>query len=451
MRQKANQQTKLPATIAELNIKLQQGGLDLSEILQAQGERVRQDKWNAVVATLENAATSCSYEPPYESSNAEGVPLLGVGVGYKDMFKLPGRNPSCGAKVAPDFDAPVSPLFERLQAAGSSALASLSMSEFAMGITAQNPYTELPINPLNSELAVGGSSGGSAVAVSAGMCYVSLGTDTAGSVRVPAATCGVLGLKPTNGLLSTIGCYPLAPTLDTVGLLGRSVDDLATVLGVCTGQLYSKEGRLMRVAASYKHFVPSWSASAKTRDVLYQVANDYSPNKTDIFIGEINMLETLSRNAEVVLRAESTATHYQRLQRGQELSDDARAFVLPGVAMPNIWYLKALQARTALQKQFLDLYFHDRNVDVLLTPVLPHGIPTWKQVDTRSKHFDAHQLLSMLAWAGFVNYLGLPAITIPIYKDGDGQVISIQAIGKPRAEADLIIFAKQIEEHFTAL
>src|SRR5690606_35766522 len=105
----------------------------------------------------------------------------------------------------------------------------LAMAEFACGATGENPHLPLPVNPVDALAAVGGSSSGSGVAVASGLCYASLGTDTAGSVRIPAATCGVLGFKPGRGVLPDTGTHPLAPSLDTVGILARSAADAAEV------------------------------------------------------------------------------------------------------------------------------------------------------------------------------------------------------------------------------
>src|SRR5690606_25648989 len=113
--------------------------------------------------------------------------------------------------------------------AGATTLGTLSMAEFASGITGENPNLPLPVNPLGARYAVGGSSSGSAVAVAAGLCYGSLGTDTAGSLRIPAATCGIFTLKPTQNVLELQGCYPLAPSLDTAGIMTRSALDAAVL------------------------------------------------------------------------------------------------------------------------------------------------------------------------------------------------------------------------------
>ncbi|HYG43627.1 MAG TPA: amidase, partial [Bordetella sp.] len=198
----------LPETIEGLRRLIAGAELNVDEAVSRQRKAFAADKGHCAVSLL---AASSAADP--------ALPLAGVGLAHKDIYRLPGRVPECGAGHPwPDAPPMAATVIRRLQAAGSSPLAALAMAEHACGATGENPRYPLPINPLDAAAAVGGSSSGSAVAVASGLCYGSLGTDTAGSVRIPAASCGVLGLKPTRDLLPRDGVAPLAPSLDTVGI-----------------------------------------------------------------------------------------------------------------------------------------------------------------------------------------------------------------------------------------
>src|SRR5690606_17274620 len=157
------------------------------------------------------------------------LPLAGVGMAHKDIFAMRGRLPYCGTPAPVATAGNVTPEVQRLAQAGATTLAAVGMAEFACGATGESPHLPQPVNPVHPLAAVGGSSSGSGVAVAAGLCYASLGTDTAGSVRIPAATCGIVGFKPGRGVLPNTGTHPLAPSLDTVGVLARSARDAAQV------------------------------------------------------------------------------------------------------------------------------------------------------------------------------------------------------------------------------
>ena len=172
------------------------------------------------------AWSSCS--PRVGPADADGL-LAGVPLAHKDAFDTGLHAPRLGGPRATGEPRPAASVLRRLAGHGALNLGALAMAEHACGATAENPHAPTLMNPLDSAAAVGGSSSGSAVAVAAGLCPASLGTDTAGSVRMPAATCGLIGLKPTPGRLSAQGVAPLAPTLDTVGVIARDALDAASV------------------------------------------------------------------------------------------------------------------------------------------------------------------------------------------------------------------------------
>lgn len=186
-------------------------------------------------------------------------PLAGLVLAHKDIFELQDRLPGCGVQhgQAQPGVKPASAVAALAQA-GAIQWASLVMAPHACGATAHNPHFAPCVNPLDPEAAVGGSSSGSAVAVAAGMTYAALGTDTAGSVRIPAASCGLIGLKTTHGAVSTQGCAPLAPSLDSIGVLSRGAEDARQIWQVlcpqvprpCAVQPFADADALPRVVAA---------------------------------------------------------------------------------------------------------------------------------------------------------------------------------------------------------
>ncbi|OZI74605.1 amidase [Bordetella genomosp. 12] len=413
----------LPASIAALRAALAGGELSVADALAAQREAFARQRWDCVANLLP--------APPIPARN---LPLAGVGLAHKDIFVLPEHAPHCGAGYAWPGADEVSPLVQGLAAAGAPPLATLVMAEHACGATGENPRYPLPQNPLDAQAAVGGSSSGSAVAVAAGLCYASLGTDTAGSVRIPAATCGLLGLKPTAGLLSNRGVAPLAPSLDTVGLLARSADDLRRVWEQLVPAAQSEP--VQRIGTCWRH--PEGEPDAEVLTVLEDYADRCAPQRREVALPG---LSEWSRLGQTVLYAQAYASHAPAL-RGQEpaLGSLARALALTGAALPEAWLAQAQAERDRCTRDFLAQALADN--DVLLTPALPRGVPDWEQVLTTSARFEARRLLDMFRWFAFVNYLGLPALVFPVGRDRRGRPVCVQAIGRAGAEARLLALAQ---------
>lgn len=444
----------LPATLKGLRQAISQGELSVSQAISIQREILARhaDQWQCVTHVF------AAGEDPDPA-----LPLAGAGLAHKDIFAMQGRLPWCGTPAPVATAGPVTPVVQRLEQAGATTLAALAMAEFACGATGENPHLPLPLNPVDPLAAVGGSSSGSGVAVAAGLCYASLGTDTAGSVRIPAATCGVLGFKPGRGVLPDTGTHPLAPSLDTVGILARSAQDAATVFaamlppgrwqglaqvniapaGSGDGSTALQEPGPCRIAACFTHPRNGAAPDAGLAATLEDFASEAAQGGT---VGKLRLADMpeLVRCADTILYAEAAAVHAAAL-RGERppLSPITRGVVVPGSTLPAPWYVQAMQTRGAHTRNFLDACLRDH--DILLTPVLEQGVPDWDEVCTRSDRFAPRALLAMFSWTSFVNYLGLPAISFPVGTDSRGRPISVQAIARPGAEALLLAFAYRAE------
>ena len=205
-----------------------------SELVEAHIERINttDDKLNSFITVLSESALRSSLiaEKEIMNGNYRG-PIHGIPIGLKDLYDTAGTITTVGSKIyrgrLPQEDATV---VSRLKEAGAIVVGKLQMHEFALGATSINPHDGPARNPWDTERITGGSSGGSASSVAAGQCMASLGTDTGGSIRIPSALCGIVGLKPTFGRVSRKGVFPLSWTMDTVGPMTRTVEDAALML-----------------------------------------------------------------------------------------------------------------------------------------------------------------------------------------------------------------------------
>lgn len=383
-------------------------------------------------------------------------PLAGVALAHKDIFEIAGHAATRGRPHGIAARAgQTAPVVARLEAAGAVNLAALGMAELACGATGSNPWRARPVNPIDAAAVVGGSSSGSAVAVAGGICYASLGTDTAGSVRIPAATCGLVGLKPTYDVLSRIGVYPLAPSLDTVGIVARCAADVAQVFAAAAAQpepqwraaLESPQGmeQWLRTPRQWRvaHHFPSSQLSGDVARVLGRFVDElqaYGPVKPIALDG----MDAMTRRAHLLLHVEAADTHLALLRDpANDLAPSTKAVLVPGAAIPALWYRDAVGRRAATVAAFVKACFAD--ADLLLVPALPHGVPDWDTVTPGAPGFSLQQLLALHSWMPFANYLGLPALVFPVGRDARGRPVCVQVIARPHAEAQLLAFADRYE------
>ena len=421
--------TELPPTLVGLQQAFKRGALSHAEAIAAQRQRMERldGRFHAVTQML-----------PSPALGPKKGRLAGVGLAHKDIFNTSARAPGVGhdrGSAAPGLQ-PASVL-ARLDAEGASNLATLSMTQYACGATGDNDRFERCVNPLRAEAVVGGSSSGSAVAVAAHMAYGSLGTDTAGSVRIPAATCGVLGLKTTHGLIARDGVYPLAPTLDSVGLLTRSAADAMEILQACArpGQLRSPATASLRIKA----WIPDRELDESVASALGAFADACQATTR---IRQWTGHAALTQLAEIVLHAESAQTHRQALLDAS-CSPSVQAVALAGLVIPRKWHEAAIADRARRAREFVaeHLLAHD----VFLLPALPDPVPDWIDVTPGHAAFNAKRLLGMHRYMGFVNYLGLPSLVMPVATDTRGLPISVQLVARPFHESLLLGFAHRHE------
>ena len=416
---------ELPAQMTQLQDNIRAGHVSAQDALLAQVRR----------GQSLNTQFPCVVEELPLVSHHDG-PLAGIALAHKDIFQLNDRAPGCGVGMGLTHKgmAPANAI-SALQQAGASQWATLVMAPHACGATSQNMHFARCINPTDAGAAVGGSSSGSAVAVAAGMTYAALGTDTAGSVRIPAATCGLIGLKTTQGAISNLGCAPLAPSLDSVGILSRFPQDAREIWAALCPQM-------PRLLAQQPVNCQLWMPEKGVSPLVAQAVRNWTL-QLNATVREINMdesFEVLNRHAQRVLFYETAQTHLATLKEGTA-EPSVQSIGLLGLGLPQSWYEESIQSRTFLLENFVNQHFGE--ADFLITPSLADTVPDWQTVQIGHSTFDRAALFAMHRYMGFVNYLGLPSLNLPIGRDAQGRAICVQVLARPYAEHQLLNFAEQ--------
>ena len=377
--------------------------------------------------------------------------LAGVPLAHKDMFDRAGSIASWGASIRADRPADRdAAAIAAFKAAGALQIAALNLAEFAYGATGHNYTMGHARNPWDPARITGGSSSGTAAAVAYGAIPMGLGSDTGGSLRLPAACCGVTSIKPTWGRVSRAGAMPLAPALDTVGLLARHVEDLAVGLGILAGPD-------PRDPAASPLPVPDYVAhlADPVRGLRVgldeKVASEAHPDvqrMVDAVLGVLEKLglerapcafpdwQTLDRLVQLVQLPDAAAAHAAFLRtRPQDYGPQVRARLEVGHFIPAVDYLTALRARGTYVQRTLDRTFKD--IDVAILPVLADPLPTIAELDVGGGPSVQAAMGRVVKFTRPVNYLGLPTLTLPVPRNG-GLPNGIQLVGRPFAEARLL-------------
>jgi aspartyl-tRNA(Asn)/glutamyl-tRNA(Gln) amidotransferase subunit A len=384
-------------------------------------------------------------------------PLHGLPLAHKDMYYQAGRLSTCGSAIrrdfVPDYSATV---IDRLAAAGAYAFAGLNMAEFAQNGTGHNRHHGDCRNPWNLSYITGGSSSGSGAAVASRFTFAALGSDTGGSIRLPAAANGVSGIKPTQTRVSRYGVMPLSFSADNVGPLARTARDCARMLGVIAGHD-------PRDPTSAEMPVPDYEAglNGDLRGVRIGVPTTYFMDDVDapvqaafeaslaVLAGrgatlvslELPLMNAISTYASVVSRVEAATIHAEWMRKHpQDFATHINARMFPGFAIPATYYVEALSRRGPILKAFATEVFGQ--VDLLATPTIRISLPTIAATDIDNGPPGTEQLaLGISINTRPFNYLGLPAISIPCGFDPNGLPIGLQLSGRPFAEGAVLLAA----------
>ncbi|MGC0920507.1 AtzE family amidohydrolase [Pantoea agglomerans] len=383
-------------------------------------------------------------------------PLAGIPYAVKNLFDVAGHTTLAGASLFSDRPAARADAFavDKLRRSGALLSGMLNMDAYAYGFTTENSHYGATHNPRDLSRVAGGSSGGSAAAVAAGLVHFSLGTDTNGSIRVPASLCGIFGLKPTFGRLSRSGSHPFVASLDHIGPLARRVEDLALVYDLLQGADHtdafqaahplaatlpglSQGSEGLRCGVLGGFFARWCDEDARAAVAVVAAALDAQE--------EVLMPDAeLARSAAFIMTAAEGGNHYLPAlrQTPEQFEPNSRERLLAGAMMPGAWYVQAQRFRRHFQQQVLPLF--DR-FDVLIAPATPCSAITIGQqtLSIQGESLPAKASMGMLTQP--ISFLGLPVCTVPL-ATRSGLPIGLQLIARPFNEEAVLRAAWALEQ-----
>ncbi|MCH6588831.1 MAG: amidase, partial [Proteobacteria bacterium] len=442
--------TELAAAIATKKVSSLEATRNCVERLERYGPVLNSVAALDAEAALDAAAAA---DAALAAGRASG-PMHGVPLAHKDMYYRAGRPSACGSKILADFVPDVtSTALARLDRAGALDIARLNMVEFALGTTGHNEITGAVRNPWNPAHVTGGSSSGPGAAVAARLVYGALGSDTGGSIRLPAAACGLVGVKPTFGRVSRHGAMPLSFTLDTVGPLARGVADAALILQTIAGPdpndpttgsepvpdyLSDLEAgvRGLRIATPENYFYDPVDAEVAalaraSLEVFAALGAEIVPVEMPASIELGNPLTML------ILAVEGAAFHGRWLeQRRADYGRQTLGRLLPGLLYPAKRYVEALNLRRKFVDELRQAVFE--RADVLHTPVWPFPLPTIEESDLAANPGFTEFIAATGHCSRPVNYAGLPGVSVPAGFTANGLPSAFQLVGRPFDEALLL-------------
>ncbi len=384
---------------------------------------------------------------------AVGKPLLGTWISVKDLFQLAGAPMRAGTQAAlPGMPAASAAVVQRLEAAGALVFAKTHMHEIALGATGENVWTGDVCNPFDPARQSGGSSSGSGVAVATGLGSVSIGSDTGGSIRIPAAFCGVVGFKPTWGHVSLQGALPLSWTCDHAGPLTRSVEDAALVYQVLSGFGLAHG----RVARRPRLGVPrQWLASrldAGMREHFDRLLASLAP-VAELVESEPADMDRAWRNYTPIVRAEAAWVHRASLAAGGEgFSDGVLGPLRLGQQLPAQDYINAMQARAGFIQDLDEVL---RGVDAMILPTTAIVTPRRGQQEAETARGTMSVREAVLGQTLPFSFAGVPAISLPAgfvelpQADGAASVrmpVGLQVVARRDGDAGLLALAAWLEK-----
>jgi aspartyl-tRNA(Asn)/glutamyl-tRNA(Gln) amidotransferase subunit A len=469
-------------TIAELSGQLSAGKLSSVEVTQAVIARTKEVEPRVHAFNSFDEPDALAQAAASDARRAAGQaygPLDGIPISFKDVIAVAGQPLTASSKMLENFISPYdATVTQRLQREGTVIYGRLNCDEFAMGSSTENSAFGSAHNPWDLTRTPGGSSGGSAAALASGSAIATLGSDTGGSIRQPAALCGLVGLKPSYGLVSRFGLIAYASSLDQIGPFARTVEDAAMILGAIAGHD-------PRDSTSFKAEIPDYRAELKHRRGPWKlgIPSEYFGAGLDPEVGaavekaiafyrskgceirEVSLPHTqYCLDAYYVIataEASSNLARYDGIRyghrskaakdvldvyqksRAEGFGDEVKRRIILGTYVLSsgyydAYYLRAQKVRTLIRQDFLNAY---REVDALITPTSP--IPAFKLGE---KSADPLAMYLCDIYTIGVNLAGLPAISIPCGFTGNGLPIGLQLIGQPFREADLLATAHAYEQ-----
>jgi aspartyl-tRNA(Asn)/glutamyl-tRNA(Gln) amidotransferase subunit A len=449
-----------PAGLAEAAAAIRAGRVSSVELTQAALARAEalQPSLNAFIAIETEAAVAAARAADEAIAAGRPLgPLHGVPLAHKDMYDRAGQVTGCGSAISAGHVATsTSTAIARLEAAGALSIGRLNMSEFAMGPTGHNAHHGRACNPADPERITGGSSSGSGAAVGAGIVRAALGSDTGGSIRLPAACCGVVGIKPTQGRVSRHGAMPLSFSQDCVGPLAASMADAWLVLRLIAGPdgldptcaeaapLAALRDDLsdLRIGIGEGPFAEGLAPEVAA--AVDDAARALSPLAASVAPVGMPDLSSVAELANVVAMAEAAAVHFDWLRdRPQDYGPQPRMRLAQALAIPAPLYVRALQIRAVMLAEFVETVFS--RCDVLVVPAMPFLPPLSAEVDVGDDPRMNAVVSAMTSFTRPFSYLGLPVVTLPGGRSAGGLPVGLQVVAAPWREDLAAAVAARLE------
>ena len=430
--------------ITQLAAQLRNGEITAPGLLQCYADRIeRLGETSKAFITLDLESARLKTET-FQPGPGDKL-LAGIPYACKDLFDVAGMVTSGGSRVLSDnIAAADAEAVARMNSAGAILIGKNNLHEFAYGATGENTLYGTPPNPYDRSRLAGGSSSGSAAAVGYGLCAAALGTDTGGSVRAPAALCGLVGFKPTFGRISTEGVIPYSWTLDHVGTLTRSAAD-AGILFRSLATKYRVHAALkldgLRVGIPESFFFEVCDGEIlDSIDTLMNFLKSAGATLSPVTMPSMEYTRTVSLTVQM---PEALSYHNRYLeQRGELYSQDFRAGLALGQCLLAEQYIRA--------KRFIESYRRDMDrafetVDVILTPATPTIAPKIGAIEVSVDGVSEPAGNAITRYTSFFNMTGHPAITLPCGMHSEGLPIAAQLVGRHYEDEQLIDLAMQVE------
>lgn len=356
--------------------------------------------------------------------------LHGIPIAIKDIFDFQSHTASGGSKALRSNSRSVATVVEKLVASGANILGVLNMDEYAAGGTGDNIHFGRCKNPWDKHHITGGSSGGSAAAIAASMCCGTIGSDAGGSIRIPAAFCGVVGLKPTYGRVSRNGAVPRTWSMDCIGPFGHTIDDVAYLFESING-VDNKDNTSVAIPA-YNHHIENRNSCHENKPaqnirigvlknaqryqqslLAYDSAiNLMSAAGVEIVEIQLPLLERYTELHQRIVKSEAVALHKKALlDENSILSHAVRSVIRDGLKISAADYLEALCLRGPLLDDFVTTAF--KQVDILALPVSLDHAPLYQPAEELTERQVDADFARSAIFTRFANYLGIPGLTVP--------------------------------------
>jgi aspartyl-tRNA(Asn)/glutamyl-tRNA(Gln) amidotransferase subunit A len=446
-------------TVRTIGRLLRAGKMSCVELIQQTLAAIKDQNLGRTLITLtdEDALKQAAERDRELAAGIDHGPFHGIPTAYKDIFYTRGIRTTGGSLIfrdfVPEYDATV---VERLKAAGAISIGKANLHELAYGITSKNPHYGFVPNPRDTSRIPGGSSGGSAALVGACVLPFSLGSDTGGSIRIPASYCGITGLKPTYGRVSRHGVLPLAFSLDHVGPLACCVEDCALVLNVIAGPDPLDSSCVISPAPNFNLSPRANLGGIRVgipKNFYFESVDDEVAAAVRRSISEMGRIGASLSEVQVpdmheatmaarIIQFSETAALYAHYTDPALFGDDVWALIQQGKMIAAHEYVNAQRIRTLFRRDFDALW---KNIDILVAPTTPVSAPRTDDLTVQIGERQENTRMASTRLVRGINFLGEPALSMPCGKTSNGLPIGLQLISRPFTEPMLLQVARTLE------